>query len=185
MCPGWSQRRKDPLKGELTTWINNELWYCCLAFGVSAATTGKKNPEVDPSFLERSYLGLNAAVCREGLCHACIDGMLPSIHLCCLLCCECQTQRLWHSPPFQPPPLYASYPTWPSSSPGLPDEQSLLPGAPVLQMSPIIMLLQMSNPGLLAHVCSGVWCMVLGGRVSCVAATAFHPSLRVIKCINV
>lgn len=76
----------------------------------------KKPSEVDPSFHERSYLGLNAALWREGLtCVVCVDGMWPSIHLCCLLCSECQTQRLWHPPPFQSPPLYAPYPTWPSS----------------------------------------------------------------------
>lgn len=127
-------------------------------------------PEVDPSFLERSCVGLNVAVFREWLCHACIDGILPSIHLCCLLCCECQNPEAL-TPYLTPPPV--------SSCPCLPDEQSLMPGASVLQMSPIIMLLQMSKAGLLSRCVFRVCCMLLGGYIMFCSC---HSSLCISQC---
>lgn len=97
-------------------------------------------------------------------------------------------EALTSTPCFMPLSLSnpSPLPTLVSCSPCLPDEQSVPPGASVHQMSSIIMLLQMSEAGLLALcVFLGVVHIVWGNRAYCAAATAFPPSLSVIQCINV
>ena len=192
-CPGWSQRGNDPLKGERTTWIGNELWYCCLAFWVCAAKTGGKNPEVDPGFLERSYLGLNVAVCTGGAL-SCVHRWNATQHPSLL------SVVLWMSNPeaLTPtalliPPLYAPYPTWPSSLKQQPWPTWLTeppawglcaPNEPYNNVTSNVKA-RVISVCVCVCVClcwgCGAWCW----GVSCVAATASRPSLSVIKCINV
>lgn len=92
------------------------------------------------------------------------------------------------TPTTLPPPASCPLPhqTPLSGCLGLPDEHSVPPWASVLQMSSIILLLQMSKAGLLALcVFPGVVHVVWGDGAHCVAATALPPSFNVIQCINV
>lgn len=132
-CPGWSQREKTSTgKKNPSTWVNK--WqYCGIAVltSDSARQQNKKQQKQTnktkqkwcwPHFSGKVICGIECASLEGGV-RVCRDGMLPSIHLCCLLCCECQTQRLWHPPPFQSslftPPTLPDPPV--SGSSGIPD----------------------------------------------------------------
>ena len=117
-----SRRVQGGVKGEMTHWKENGLHESTTScdivvspFESALQKQGGKTLKLTPVFLKGHIWDWMWLCAREGLCHACIDGMLPSIHLCCLLCCECQTQRLWHPPPFWSPLFTPPYPTWPSS----------------------------------------------------------------------
>lgn len=134
-CPGRSQREKTS-KGKKkkapSTWVNK--WrYCGIAVlpldsalqqhKKKTRKTNKQNKKwCWPRFSGKVICGIECTSV-EGGARVCRDGMLPSIHLCCLLCCECQTQRLWHPPPFQSslftPPTLPDPPV--SGSSGIPD----------------------------------------------------------------
>lgn len=116
-CPGWSQREKTSTGKKSPLYMSQQvavLWYCCLAFRFSTAATKKKNSknkqtnktknDVDPAFLERSYVGLNAPLWREGLVCAEMDCYPASMSA---VCCAVNVKPRGSDThrPFNPPSL--------------------------------------------------------------------------------
>lgn len=116
--------------------------------------TNKTKNDVDPAFLERSYVGLNAPLWREGLVCAEMECYPASISaVCCAVNVKprgSDTHRPFNPPSLRPLPYLTLQ--FQAALAYLINRATRL-GAPELQMRPIIMLLQMSKAGLLAHVC--------------------------------